>query len=587
VAALGCGTDRAFHSPEAGGTNGNGAQGGDGAAGKSNGGRSAGGATSTGGTGAAVGGSGASDSGGADNDTGGSDTTTGGSHSSGGTRNSTGGTSNTGNSTGGTRSAGGSGTAAGGTAGDAGAGGEAGASGATATCSPGTQDCGDGCFDLTTSHDHCGDCHTACEGYQFCDGSKCLPHYVSTRVQPSSSGSSGGGISAVAVFTDGPQDDLLVRLAGVIASAPGAALTAVVEDGFARYTPAGDLAWSKERSNLSTNMSGGTPSVALLPSGDFAIAYRKYDPSSGPVAGTYSERVARIGGHTGNLVWEAKFPRTTTADGTEPGVLVARSQKQDIITFDFAQTLTIGGETCQTSDLGTSGTVTCLGSSGYVMGAAPGVDGVTVWSWGAYDDTIAAALNPWSSQTWQLTTNPSQFSGGDGYIWGSRDDGTTVGPWFTEGDYGVLMNLVVDSADDLIVSATASGYVTFNGGQDFFGSSGGVLLAKIDHTNGRIVWKTMLSVKPRFIALAPGDRILTVDDVASAGAYPLNLYSGADGRHLASFPIGSNDQSAIASGKTEIYVVGSVSTPTDFNPGAATDTLGSTPGVYISRFTFQ
>jgi hypothetical protein len=326
----------------------------------------------------------------------------------------------------------------------------------------------------------------------------------------------------------------------------------------------------------------------MLANGDFAVGYPKYDPPTGPVAGTYALRVARIGGHTGNLVWEAKFPwSASSVSNLGLDVLVPLSADQKIVSFTTALNFTLGGSVCQTTDLGSSGVVTCPVTQNYMMGAAAGADGATLWSWGAYDDTVAAALNPWSSQTWQLTANNGQFVGGDGYLFGARDDGSTTGPWFTEGDYGVAMTLLVDSGGDLVVTAGSDGLVTFNGGQAFLPGSG-LVLAKIDKMNGHILWATPLSVSPNELVVAPGDRIVTISQAGSDAPYVLTIYSGADGSILSSFSgAGLVANGTVACGNTEMYLAGAVTSPIDFNPGVATDTLGATPGMFVSRFSFQ
>jgi hypothetical protein len=458
----------------------------------------------------------------------------------------------------------------------------------TCACPGSTHACGNACIDYSTSKDNCGSCGNACEGYQFCDGGKCLPHYVSTQVLPVTSGGDLVAVGSAAVFTDGAADDLLLQLSGdLVLSAPGAFITAELHGaGLARYTPDGTLVWSRSMVQLFGDQSRttGTSQPAILANGDFVVEYDKYDPANGPVAGTYALRVGRIGGHTGNLVWEAKYPSSESSP-FGVGLLVALSASQKVLTFDPALTYTLGGTFCQTSDLGSSGVVTCPVDRNYMMAAAPGADGATLWSWGAYNDTVAVALNPWSTQTWQLTGN-GRFSGGDGYILGARDDSTT-GPWFTEGDYGVLMKLLVDSAGDLIVAFSAAGIVSFNGGQDLL-PSGGSVLTKINHQTGRIVWKTAITALPDRLALAPANRIVTISEAASDSPETLDLYSGLDGLHLSSFSGASVDHyGAVAAGQTEMYLTGTVTTPSDFDPGAATDMLGATPGVFVSRFSFQ
>ena len=460
-------------------------------------------------------------------------------------------------------------------------------------CPGTTHACGNACIDYSTSKDNCGSCGNACEAFQFCAGGKCLPHYVSTWVQPVTSGGDVGGVQSAAVFIDGTQDDLLLGLGGdLVLSAPGAPFTAELHgSGLARYAPDGTLVWSR---NFNSLLGAANAVPTLLGNGDIGVGYLKYDPSGGPVAGTYTTRVSRVGGHTGDLVWEAKFPDKLTSSSATIRWLVSLPARQEIISFASpAQTFTLGGRIDQTTDLGSSGTVSALTSQNYIMDAASGADGATVWMWGAYDNGGSAMLNPWSSQTWQLTQNPFQFSGGDGYLLGARDDGSTTGPWFTEGDYGVMMKLLIDSDGDLIVAFTSGGPVTFNGGQELL-PAGGCVLTKISHETGHIVWKTAISastdqdVLPDQLVLAPGNRIVTANTSSAVLVNTLNFYSAADGSLLSSFSgAGVVHDGVIASGQTEMYLAGTVTNPTDFDPGAAADMLGATPGVFVSHFSFE
>jgi hypothetical protein len=397
-------------------------------------------------------------------------------------------------------------------------------------------------------------------------------------------------VAAAAVFTDGSQDDLLLQLHGdLVLSAPGSFMTAELHGpGFARYTPDGALVWSRSDAQLFGDQARNASAPVLFANGDFAVGYLQYDPPTGPVAGTYAFRVARAGGHTGNLVWAAKFPSSRSSSSDLIGSLVALSGRQKVISFKPALTLTVGGTVCETADVGSSGVVTCPAGQNYLTGAAEGADGATLWGWGANGNDGPAALNPWSTQTWQLTPNPSAMSAGDAYLLGARDDGTTIGPWFTEGDSGVAMNVLVDSEGALIVAAESGGFVSFNGGQDFL-PNGNAVLAKINPVNGHIVWRTPISDMPKDgVFLAPGDRIVTVTNPSFDAPYTLRIYAGSDGSLLSSFSnAGIVYHGAIAGGKTEMYLAGAVTTPTDFDPGEATDMLGATSGVFVSRFSFE
>lgn len=465
--------------------------------------------------------------------------------------------------------------------------------GAGGSCATSETSCGAKCVDTTTDKANCGACGTACEGYQFCSAGKCIPTYQSTRVQPLTSGSSGVSALSGAVAKNKPQGDLVLQLNGgvTLSSADAALITTLSGAGYARYTAAGVLVWGRSSKQLLNNddLSYESP-VALTGTGDLAVAYQRYVPATGPVSGTYHYLLGRIGGNNGTLVWEADYYKYSSSGAIMMSGIVPRSAKSDFIAYVQAQTFQLGGDIYQFVDSGTAGSGTKLTPS-FMFEAAAGADGATLWSWGAVDGwNTPAQLNPWSSQTWQLTTNPSQFSGGDVYILGAKDDGTTIGPWFSEGDYGMLMHMVVDSAGDLIVVARSAGYVTFNGGQDFFTTtSGGVQLAKIRHTDGKVLWRTPLPTTslPDRLVLAPGDRVVTTDTTSSDGSYTLGIYSGADGALLSRIPVSSKAPvQVLAAGNTEMFLVGSVSTALDFNPGAATDTQGATAGLFISRYAF-
>jgi hypothetical protein len=212
-------------------------------------------------------------------------------------------------------------------------------------CPGATEPCGNACIDFATSKENCGSCGDPCEAYQFCSGGKCLPRYVSTRVQPVTSGGDAGEVAAAAVFTDGSQDDLLLQLHGdLVLSAPGASMTNELHgSGFARYTPEGTLVWGRAEPALFGDQARPASAPVILANGDFAVGYLQYDPPSGPVAGTYALRVARVGGHTGNLVWAAKFPWNASSSSDRIGSLVALSSSQKLVSFTLAQTFSVGG----------------------------------------------------------------------------------------------------------------------------------------------------------------------------------------------------------------------------------------------------
>jgi hypothetical protein len=452
--------------------------------------------------------------------------------------------------------------------------------------------CSGKCVTTSTDKANCGACGTACESYQFCATSKCLPTYQSTRVQPLTSGSSGVTVVGGGVAKNKPQGDLVLDISGgVIVSAPNATFTDRLEaGGYVRYSAAGALVWSRTSEQLVGKNDGGGSPLALAANGDLVLGYQRYVPATGPVAGTYDYVFARIGGNSGNLVWEKAYFNYSSAGAVVLNGIVPRSAKNDFIGYQLAYTFQALGSVYQFVDAGSSGSGTKLSQS-FIFEAAAGADGATLWYWGAVDGwSSPVALNPWSTKTWTLTGNPFQFSGGDVYILGAKDDGTTIGPWFTEGDYGALMHMVVDSAGDLIVVARASGYVTFNGGQDFFpDSSGGLMLAKISHTDGKVMWRSPLAPAslPPSLVLLPGDRVMTADVVNSDGSYTLGIYAGGTGALLSRIPVSAKQSvQLVTAGTTDLFLVGSVSSSVDFNPGAAADNQGSTPGMFITRYSF-
>jgi hypothetical protein len=68
--------------------------------------------------------------------------------------------------------------------------------------------------------------------------------------------------------------------------------------------------------------------------------------------------------------------------------------------------------------------------------------------------------------------------------------------------------------------------------------------------------------------------------------YQIDVYAESDGTLLSSMSAGMMAQ-YVATGQTDLFILGTVNAATDFDPGQATDSHGSTPGVYISRFSFE
>lgn len=465
----------------------------------------------------------------------------------------------------------------------------------------GTVNCSGKCVDLQTDRSNCGNCGTTCESYQFCSGGTCLPHYVSTKILATSdlAADAAKQVVSAAVQTNKASGDLLVQIrvtkASVTLSAPSEYLTQVSSNStavaLARFTATGNLVWGRDLesalgSTTDQPINAGliTPFV-LAANGDPVLAYYRYDPPpTGPALRTGRYWMARINGNNANPTWATSY-----AVGHDPRTIVARSAKNDFISFgpppDGA-----GGSIWRIVDNGTSATATLVGTN-YASGALPGSDGETVWLWGCgYAGTFA--INPWSTQTFNITANPSQAAGTDAFILGAQDTGQSIGPWMSEGDWGPLYVVGMDASGDLIVAARSSGYTTFNGGQDFIPQAGQVLV-KINHITGQIVWRTSLAVAPAQIIAVPGNRIATLtqqlDPITQMpipnATYIISIYSTADGSLLSTILAGMMGQ-MVAAGTTDLFVLGVVSSAADFDPGAATDSRGSTPGVFISRYSF-
>jgi hypothetical protein len=393
-----------------------------------------------------------------------------------------------------------------------------------------------------------------------------------------------GQVNGAVVLTNIPQGDIVVQLTGELnLYDPGASMqTTLTGAGYARYTVDGKLAWSRARDNLtgSTNVSRES-TIVLVPPSDFALSYAKYDPATGPVAGTYSFRLARVNGNSGNLTWEAKHPSTTNPSGGN-FLVMPRATQSDFLMLYPAQSRYAPGEACRAVDNGTSGSVTCSGSS-YAIGAVPGVDGTTAWIWGAPGTAGSHAINPLSGEKWSFVDNPYQHGGEDAFILGIRGASTSVGPWMTEGDYGPGFVLAALPGGDLAVSAQGNGYMTFNGGQSLLAQTGSALFRLA--TTGQILWRTALAEIPSAVISAPGGRIAVLSQ-PSGSAPRVQLFDGANGALLTTLPLPPTFYPVLAAGETDLFVLGDYSSAADFDPGPATDKPSSSRGVYISRYSF-
>jgi len=367
-------------------------------------------------------------------------------------------------------------------------------------------------------------------------------------------------------------------------SDPGASMTTTTTgSAYARYTADGKLALYRSIANLAgPNAAGGESKLALIPPSDLALSYSKYDPSSGPVAGTYSMRLARVNGITGNLAWEAKYPDKTASSGF-PLLVVPRPTQGDILTYRATLSRSGPGQACQALDGGTSATVTCSGDS-YAIDAVAGADGSTAWVWGAPGVDKSIPLNPFSTTQWPFKGNPYQYGGEDAFILGIRGNSTSVGPWMTEGDYGPAIGLAALPGGDLAVTAQGNGYMTFNGGQTLVDQMA-FLLFRLDVSNGHILWRTSLKEIPYAVIAAPGGRIAVL--FQPSGSNPsVQLFDGSSGALLSTLPLPPSYYPILAAGQTDLSLLGDYSSAVDFDPGNGTDKPSSSRGLYISRYSF-
>lgn len=463
-------------------------------------------------------------------------------------------------------------------------GGAAGAAGTAVstvpTCSAGTKLCGSGCVDVSTDKAHCGNCDNACEGYQFCEESRCLPTYVSTRLLAATDPTMIGA----AVAKDKSKGDLILEFStgttAVTLSPPGAERISTVEPyrtALARYTPEGTLTWGRDLANVVEGYKYANYPFLLASTGDLILPYGRDIPGTGPNPGYTVDEVARIGGYTPTLVWTSRLL-------THGSILVERPKMNDYLSMGAEpDRLGVHSSVSRIQDNGSSATATKLGGW-YGFGAATDPVDSTLWTWNGYSGTNE--LNPWSAQTWLVLSRNL-------VLIGSRDDGSSIGPWSTEGDAGLsTFSAVIESGGDLIGVAKTNGYVTFNGGQEL-SSAASVVLARIRPSTGQVVWRRELPNPARSLAIAPGNRILVLDilawDTTAQVSCKISIYSASDGQQLSSLSAGACNLAnapLMVSGVSELFLVGQVGAAIDFDPGPAADHQGTTPGVYISRFSF-
>jgi hypothetical protein len=403
------------------------------------------------------------------------------------------------------------------------------------------------------------------------------------------------GIWDARVAKNSSQGDLFLLFEGknTVLSDPTSTFQTIVNGpGLARFSAQGDLIWGRNVvSLLSANNVSRT--FALTSNLDIGVKYRRSYQPSGPVGPITYHSFARIGGNDPTVVWKVDSDSTTTAQIEYAQTIAYRQSKNDFIVVGSDE----WGVAWQVEGNSTEQSIKDLGAI-YARGTTVGVDGSTLWTWGAHDGTMK--LNPWSTQTWEGNSNPAMGGGYDAFIVGSKDNGTTVGPWFTEGDFGPTMLFAIEETGDLIVVVEAYGYTMFNGGQ-LIASSASSVLIRVRQTDGKILWRTVLPVPAAQIATIPGDRVAILekraDFGAGAGPYGIYLYSTVDGRSLSTLstglanPVptsveGNGGPVMMAAGTSDLFVIGAVVGAADFNPGSATDMKGSTPGVFISRYTF-
>jgi hypothetical protein len=484
------------------------------------------------------------------------------------------------------------GSATGGVAGGSSANGGVAGGSALPSCTGSTKLCSTACIDVTTDKSNCGECGTACEGYQFCASGKCLPTYVSTRVQPGAA-----SVYAAEVSKDKAHGDLFIEVLaksdGILLSDPNnTSDTRRVssEMAFAKYSADGTLIWCRGIEQLlsSEANSNEVSPMFLMPNGDLMVAYRWDEQATNPAGPKKIQRLARISGsNNASVIWDIESSCKLALFGTR---MMPRPARGDIITIGNPPNVNAvpNSSVCRIVDQDTTASVTELGPN-YATEAAVGADGSTVWLSGRYDGTLA--YNPWSSTTWTSVANPppgpNMSAWPDAFIIGAQDTGLTIGPWWSEGDAGPELHLAVDSTGDLIVAVAGSLFATFNGGQALVGALENALV-KIDHATGAVKWRKTLSGVPGAVLVGPSNRVLVIDNISTTEVpFTISIFDSTTGDMLSTLTTGGATKTpAVALGQAELFVVGEVSIGADFNPGTGIDPQGSTPGVFISRYTF-
>jgi hypothetical protein len=433
-------------------------------------------------------------------------------------------------------------------------------------------------------------CGATCESFQYCSGGgRCLPQYRSTTILP----------IAPAAMLDQPvvhempaalvasNGDLFlqVRVHGqiVLGNTPGGTLGGINEGAdfiiAARYSSSGVLQWARDMTGLMGDNAYLFGPVALASGDDLVVAFVRDDPPPPPPGRiTAQYRLARIDGGNPTIKWEASYG----VNGPSAYYVVPRAARNDFITMGFGPDMTFCcSPIVQVNGSGTS--VNIIGSVySYNGGAMTGRDGSTLWMYGAWGGS-GLRFNPWSSMTWNVPSNPNQFGQYDAFIVGAKDDGTTLGPWITQGDEGPGLNGFALASDGQPIFSMAGSAPTRINGQDLLVGEGRVL-AKLDATTGTIVWKTDIVDRPA-IAVT-GDQGVAAVELGTDAPPRLTLFSANDGQVRSSLTVPGMVYRIVA-GPTDLFLVGTTNGSADFNPGAATDIQGgSTPGVFITRYSF-
>jgi hypothetical protein len=431
-------------------------------------------------------------------------------------------------------------------------------------------------------------CSPGCQSYQYCNGTKCLPEYRSTKLLPLEPAAGADQVFYVlpaAIVASNGDLYLQARIQGRITYAPsglGTSLGSTAEFTdlmtVARLSASGVLQWARDMAFILGDRANSlfTSSIGLAPNDDVMVAYTRTDPPPPPPGtATAQTRLGRIDGGNPTLLWEASYGSLAIASK-----VVTRSSRGDFLTVGGPPNQFQGccDKVVQVSAGGATATI--LGDY-YAYGVLPGRDGSTIWMFGAYAGTLR--LNPWSSMTWNVPSNPNQLGLYDAFIVGAKDDGTSFGPWVTQGDIGPnLAGLVLAADGNPVISMGGSASTRING-QDLLQGEGHVL-AKLNAATGVLMWKTdTTDASQKVVATGDGNIALLV---AGSTSPTVRLYASGDGAARASFQVPGIVEH-IAAGSSDMFVVGVIQGSADFNPGTAVDMQSTTtPAIYISRFSF-